>query len=346
MNMIYTLDPLVDARWGDLIAHHVGASAFHQRGWLEALSRTYGYQPLVITTSPPGEPLQNGIVLCRVCSWITGTRLVSLPFSDHCDPLLDDNTRCRDFMDWLRAECLAQRYKYCELRPLLQCRGEYGLQPSQTYCFHELDIQGSLEQIFCGFHRDSIQRRIRRAEKEGLACETGHSEELMNEFFRLLLITRKRHQLPPQPRTWFSNLLQCMGDNIQVRVARHNNRPIAALLTLRHRSTVIYKYGCSDERFHNVGAMPLLFWRLIEESKALKAERVDFGRSDLYNKGLITFKDKFGSTKRYMTYYRYPVSQKIHNDASRGLQTIRQCVSLLPDSLMSVAGKILYRHMG
>src|SRR5260370_39896401 len=31
--------------------------------------------------------LESGIVLCRVESWLTGCRLVSLPFSDHCQPI-------------------------------------------------------------------------------------------------------------------------------------------------------------------------------------------------------------------------------------------------------------------
>jgi len=66
------------------------ASVFHSRGWLEALKRTYGYEPIVLTTTPDG-PLSNGLVLCRVKTWLS-RRLVSLPFSDHCDPLLNGAT--------------------------------------------------------------------------------------------------------------------------------------------------------------------------------------------------------------------------------------------------------------
>src|SRR5713101_9298121 len=62
----------------------------------------------------------------------------------------------------------------------------------------------------------------------------------------------------------FRNLVECMGDKIPIRLARKNGAPIAAMLTLRHRSSVVYKYGCSDERSHNLAGMPFLFWRLIE----------------------------------------------------------------------------------
>jgi len=99
---VYRMNPFSDGRWDDLVARHPNASAFHERGWLYALARTYGYEPLVITTSPPGERLTNGVVLCRISSWLTGTRLVSLPFADHCEPLLDDLGDLRKLLKYYR----------------------------------------------------------------------------------------------------------------------------------------------------------------------------------------------------------------------------------------------------
>src|ERR1700733_3920504 len=86
---VFSLDPLVDPRWSGLAASHPSASVFHSVGWLNALQKTYGYEPLVYTNSPEHTPLSNGIIFCRVKSWLTGRRLVSLPFSDHCEPLVD-----------------------------------------------------------------------------------------------------------------------------------------------------------------------------------------------------------------------------------------------------------------
>ena len=44
---------------------HPAASIFHTPGWLEALRRTYGYEPVAFTTSPPGHPLTNGSPFCQ-----------------------------------------------------------------------------------------------------------------------------------------------------------------------------------------------------------------------------------------------------------------------------------------
>lgn len=344
---IHNLNPLSDSRWDELVARHPKASAFHQRAWLESLARTYGYEPFVLTNAAPGEPLDNGLVLCRVSSWITGTRLVSVPFADHCEPLFNDLGESQEFIICLRAKCDLEERQYVELRPLSSVQdADHRLQPSRSYWFHQLDIRPSLEQIFKGLHENSFRRKIKRAEKERLSYEEGHSEQLMNEFYQLLLATRRRQQLLPQPRSWFRNLVACLGDKLQIRVARKNCVPIAAMLTLRHRSSVIYKYGCSDERFHSLGGMPLLFWRLIEESKTSGVEQIDCGRSDLNNDGLIVFKDRLGTRKQLLTYYRYARREKQGMETLRDSHKIRQLFSFLPDAISSAAGRVLYKHMG
>src|SRR5271165_3889126 len=101
---IYDLDPLQDPRWEDFLERHPQASVFHTMGWLEALRRTYGYEPCVVTTAAPGEDLRNGIVFCRVKSWLTGNRAVSLPFTDHCQPLVGSAENLAALVGALREE--------------------------------------------------------------------------------------------------------------------------------------------------------------------------------------------------------------------------------------------------
>src|SRR5437879_4363805 len=86
---VYQIDPAQDQRWVEFLQRHPRASVFHTPGWLDALQRTYGYEPVVLTTSPASQELSNGVVFCCVSSWLTGRRMVSLPFSDHCEPLVD-----------------------------------------------------------------------------------------------------------------------------------------------------------------------------------------------------------------------------------------------------------------
>jgi hypothetical protein len=137
-----------------------------------------------------------------------------------------------------------------------------------------------------------------------------------------------------------------MGDKLQIRLARKNGVPIAAMLTLQHRSCVVYKYGCSDESFHSLGGMPFLFWRLVEESQALRANKIDFGRTDLNNEGLIIFKDRLGTSKKLITYYRHSKTSSRGVAALSNSRVVQNFLSSLPQGVSTTAGRLFYRHMG
>ncbi len=112
---IYAIDPLRDPRWAEMLERHPRASVFHTPGWLEALRRTYGYEPVVYTTSPPRADLTDGVVLCRISSRITGRRLVSLPFSDHCEPLTERPEELRTLLNFLESIRSDEGWKYVEI---------------------------------------------------------------------------------------------------------------------------------------------------------------------------------------------------------------------------------------
>src|SRR5271165_2794633 len=108
----HSIEPLQDSRWDNLVQNHPRASVFHSSPWLRALSRTYGYEPIAYTTSPAGQDLQNGIVFCRIESWLTGRRLVSLPFSDHCEPLMREPEDLEAFATGLEEEASKGHWRY------------------------------------------------------------------------------------------------------------------------------------------------------------------------------------------------------------------------------------------
>src|SRR5437773_993502 len=152
--MVYTFNPTEDPRWAEFVQRHPRASVFHTPGWLEALRRTYGYEPIVYTTSPPSAELANGLVFCRVRSWLTGNRIVSLPFSDHCEVLVDNSADLGDLLSSLIHESETEKWKCVELRPLsADLTTQTGLTKAQTYYFHKLDLRLTLDKLFSRFHK-------------------------------------------------------------------------------------------------------------------------------------------------------------------------------------------------
>lgn len=342
---VYMTDPLRDLRWAEFINRHSSSSVFHSPSWLEAVQRTYGYTPVVYTTSPPSVPLSNGIVLCEIRSWLTGRRMVSVPFSDHCEPLLDSPDAGCAIVEELKKAVSAGKWKYLELRPMSEWPALNGA-ISSTFYFHMLDLRPSEDELLRQTHKTCIQRTIRRADREGLVYESGNSERLLHAFYRLMVQTRRRHQLPPQPLQWFRNVAACMGDRLQIRVAFKDGKEIASILTLQHKDVVVYKYGCSDKAFQNLGGTQFLFWKTIVEAKAAGLTCMDFGRSDADNPGLIAFKDRWGAKSSQLTYLRWSRKQASEVPRPSSSRVLKQFFALMPDVVLQATGRILYRHVG
>jgi hypothetical protein len=338
------IDPFSDSRWELFIAGHPRASVFHSTRWLRALQVTYGYEPVVLTTSVRGGVLTNGLVLCRVKSWLTGWRLVSLPFADHCDPLASNPDELSDLLLRVRQYDVG-KWEYTEIRPTLYQPEHTGFEKSATYWTHNLDLSKSKHELFRNFHKTSIQGKIRKAEREGLRYEEGNSEILLAKFYRLLITTRRRHCIPPQPRSWFRALISTFGDDLKIRVVSKDDLPIASILTLSHGKSIVYKYGCSDARFHGFGGIALLLWKTIQEAKVGGAEVLDMGRSDCDNLGLISFKERLGAGRQPLFYWTYSNRPRRSLDV-RGRTWLKKVVPATPDFVLEMAGTLLYRHIG
>ena len=354
---IHVVDPLSDPRWDKLLASHPRASLFHSSGWLRSLALTYGYRPVAYTTSAPGGPLRNAAVFCQVDSWLTGRRLVSLPFSDHCEWLVDniDNTDTNDervICGALERAVATEDWRYVELRPLHAIGTPLRLSCSTVrYTFHALNLDPDLATIFSNFHKSSIQRKIRRAEREKLVYREGKSDHLLNDFYRLFRMTRARHRVPPPPRRWFENLIRECGDGLKIRVAYVSGRAVAAMITVRYKDTMMYKYGCSDTHYNQLGSMHLLFWNAIQEAKVAGLRCFDFGRTDADQRGLITFKARWGAAETVLDYVRYNAAgSPTHLFDLRGgkwkAAAAKFVLSQLPSRALAMIGSSLYSHVG
>jgi CelD/BcsL family acetyltransferase involved in cellulose biosynthesis len=349
---VYIVDPLCDPRWDGLLRTHPRASLFHSSDWLRALATTYGYRPIAYSTCGFDEPLRNAAVFCEIESWMTGKRLVSLPFSDYCDWLIDNKEDAQAIGRALEHSLKGEGWRYIETRPQFPLGISIRLRQSRVrYAFHELDLRPSLDSIFSRFHKSSTQRKISRARREGLAYREGSSDELLDHFYRLLRMTRERHGLPAQPRKWFANLIQCCGDAVKIRVAFKDARPVAAMITVRYKDSMIYKYGCSDSQFNRFGGMHLLFWNSIQEAKHAGLRRFDFGRTDADQQGLITFKGRWGAAESVLDYARYSAGAPGTHalDLPAGQWKIRAAkfvVSHLPSIVVSGIGRVIYGHAG
>ena len=199
---ISILNPSCDERWAPFVQSHPFGWLCHTAAWKEILEEAFQhitptYLGLIDTAS---NEIIAALPLCQVRSWITGNRLVSLPFATLCDPLVKSAEEFRILLD--KALELSRKLgcKHLEIRAF---QGESlvlddRLSLSRHYKHHYLELDKQLPELMKSF-RTSIRQGIRRAERSNLQVEEGKDEKDLREFYHLYLKTRKRLLLPPQP---------------------------------------------------------------------------------------------------------------------------------------------------
>lgn len=93
--------------------------------------------------------------------WVTEERLVSLPFPDHCDPLLENRDRGTVLIEELCREQGSQHWKYVEM----QSKNHFpdlrpSMEPTQTYCFQMIDLSPTVKELFGNFHATCMKEKI------------------------------------------------------------------------------------------------------------------------------------------------------------------------------------------
>ena len=290
------------------------------------------------------------MVFCQIRTWFGRPRLVSLPFSDHVDPLISDDDNMNEMLSFIAEGASAGRWSSVELRPSRYINGPADaaeFSDGQRFALHTLDLEPSMDKLFHGMNKDSTRRKILKAQRIGLRYDEGHSEGHLRDFFQLCVMTRRRKGLPPPPYSWFRNLVVCLGASLKIRIARTCEGALAgAIITLHSRRSVVFKYGASDPRYHNLGTMPYLLWQAIVDAKDTGAARFDFGRSEVENAGLIRFKDHFGAQRSRVTHKVFPSRAWEPGADSWQLKMAKKVFAQLPDSALILAGRIIYPYIG
>src|SRR5206468_12630338 len=109
---------------------------------------------------------------------------------------------------------------YVEMRPVSPFGARRaGFGTDQIFYLHKIDLRPPLSELFNSFAKTGCQQKIRRAERMKLTYVEGRSDVVLKKFYRLLLKTRRRKHVPPQPIEWLHNHIPCLVDKLNVLVA-------------------------------------------------------------------------------------------------------------------------------
>jgi CelD/BcsL family acetyltransferase involved in cellulose biosynthesis len=342
---VICVNPRNDPLWCRLV-HQAPSSVFHSPDWMHVLARTYGWQPSAyVVLDDRGEP-RAGLPYCCISDML-GERLVALPFSDYCDPLVEDLPSWHLLMDHLLSERrpVTLRCLHNQL-PLDDARFTIAKQAK----WHRLDLRPELGVLWNAMH-DSTHRAIRKSERSGLTVRMAQCEAELRAFFEMHLKVRKyKYGLLAQPYSFFQNIWHQFVEAQHgfLLLALHGDSIVAGDFFLEWKETLYYKFNASVPDDLSCRPNDLLIWEAVRIGKQRGFTYLDFGLSDIDQEGLLRYKRKFGTEESTISFLRHTLNggpgpaEKEWRELL-GKLTNRFTDRLVPDFVTEKAGEDLYR---
>ncbi len=343
---------LSDFRWDSIIEQYTKDSFYYSQAWLDLITKLYGYSLNLLTTTDATGHITGMLPLCFMKSPLTGRRLVSLPFSDHCPLIAVDEANANALVDQAIDLARQKRVRYLELRTgineALAQRPE--LCEGNLYVRWLLPLNPDPDVIWSGL-RKPVQHQIKKSRKLGVQVRIAQSREDMAHYYQLHLQTRSKKQgMPTQPQRFFSGLWDAFATNgaMQLLLAEYEGIVIAGMILLASGTTVRYAYGASDQRYLHLAPNNLLMWTAITWGCSHGYQTLDLGRTACDNEGLMEFKRRWGATQESLPYYYYPDIRGLAATPEQNwkFRLLTTCWKQLPLSVTGPLGGHLYRHLG
>jgi len=343
---ILCIDPTRDRRWQRLVTQQ-HSSMFHAPEWLRVLQATYDFDMGAYILLDDGGNVRAGMPFCSIEDE-EGKRLVSLPFSDFCDPLVHDDAEWNSLLDRLLAQ---------ECRVTLSCLHNgipLANQPSAVVNrarWHRVDLQRNLDAIWESLD-GAARRAIRKADRNGIVLRRAECKDELRAFYDLHLRVRKyKYHLLAQPYRFFEHIWDqfMAGENGALLLAYQQDELLGGVMFLEWQDTLYYKFNASSPAALAFRPNDFVIWEGIKYGREKGYASLDFGRSDWEHEGLVRYKRKFASEEKTISYLRFTPNGSAQHKSTRLRTLLPQLTDLfvdasVPDDVTERAGDILYRH--
>ena len=342
MPEIKIVNPLEYPDWDDLLLTNSDYSFFHSSSWARVLCQSYSYKPNYLVSIHQNS-LSALLPFMEVRRPFSGRSGVSLPFTDHCEPIGSSSAEEEQILQTAINLGKNSGWRYLDFRGNGGCL--QNAPPFTSYYNHTISLNQHERKLFSSF-RASTRRHVKRAREKGVRILNSHSLESVKKFYRLHCLTRKRHGLPPQPLQFFRNIYQHIisQQKGQVFLASHGEKEIAGAVFFHFGRKAIFKYGASDKRDYNLRPNNLLMCEAINWYANTGYQSMDFGRTDLSNSGLLQFKRGWGTREQKINYFRFDTKRNGFVQHSLVSENYQYIFKYLPTIVSRIIGKALYKY--
>ncbi|MCD4751845.1 MAG: GNAT family N-acetyltransferase [Anaerolineaceae bacterium] len=331
------------SRWMEFISSHPGSCLFHHPAWVGMVAHSYGYHPFLAAVINPQEKIIAGVPIIETLTLTRKRRWVSLPFTDHCQPLHLDEEGLQQLATGILEESRRQKIADLELRWKYLNLGIYH---SSEFVVTTIELNEDKAKIAARI-KSNHRRKLHVAARRGVEVERGTSLKHMKAFYQLQVETRQRLGVPSQPWRFFQHLQkEVLEPGLGfISLAHREGKYLAGVVYLHWNQTLIYKYSSSSEEARTLYASDLLVWDGIEWGCENGFLILDLGRSSMENEGLRRYKKRWAAEEKPLCYSR---NYKYHPSGFKYKLTpiMKSVINYSPKWVCRLSGQLFYRYFG
>jgi hypothetical protein len=276
------VDPDAEPRYDAYVASHPRATLYQRSVWARILRDSYRFQPRYLALADDAGEFHGVLPLVYKKGLVSSARIRSLPVFQWGGPLADTHDQEVMLVQAARevavgAECVLQilsaRDYSAQLPELVTDR----LPPRWV-----VRVDGDLDALRAGWRKTSnnLFRSLKKADKAGLVFREGTSKRDLSRFYRLYLLTMRKHRSLPRSRRELErtrDLLQ--RGEWRLFVVESGGQIAAGGIFHVFGSTVELIYNGSDERLLDLRPNHALYWNVMRWAASQGQGAFDLGRA-------------------------------------------------------------------
>lgn len=294
--------PLSDAgEWDAYVAAHLEATPFHSRAWCEAITSATGHRCHLVTARDAAGALTGILPLHHIRSPLFGQALVGSGFAVGGGILADDPAVATTLAQGAASMAKSLGVPSVELRGGAQPEGEGWAREEGVYAGFARDLAADDDAELLAIPRKQ-RAEVRKVLESALTVTTGRDAAERRDHYRIYATSVRNLGTPVFPKALFDAVLDAFGDTADILTVREGGRPVASVLSLYWRGTVMPYWGGGTADARRLRANELMYFALMRHARERGCTRFDFGRSKT-GTGAAAFKKNWGFEPQPLTYF-------------------------------------------
>jgi len=283
-----------DPSWNEFVIGHDHGTCFHLLEWAKIAAVVGGWEPYYLIAQVQGK-VCGVLPLVHVKNRFTREALVSTPFCVYGGVVANDE-HTRTVLENAASE-LARKLRVTHLEVRQRRHSNVDWRTSDLYFSFRKTLLENEEENMAAIPRKQ-RAMVRKGIKAGLTAEFGHDVET---FYELFSIGMRNLGTPVYPQRLFDALVEVFGDMVEIVIVRHQNKPIAGVLSFSFRDEVLPYYSGSISEARAIAGFDFMYWELMRSAVAKGFRQFDFGRS-MRDSGAFAFKKNWGFEPQPLNY--------------------------------------------